>query len=165
MTFVNAIPTKSPATQIARQVHRVGSFALDCDADTAFPFFSPEGEREWMSDWDPKPIFPDQISFCRDTVFRQGAREAVWTIIEVDGKTHRAEYVRFAPASHTAHIVVEVESTTSGRSRVVVSYIVTAFGEDQAMLLDAFSEPAYASKMRDWKQRIISCLANQKPRL
>jgi hypothetical protein len=145
----------------ARQVHRDGSFDLECDADTAFPFFSPEGEREWVTGWDPKPVFPGQIVFDRDAVFREGTPEAIWTIIDVDWQSHRAEYVRFAPASHSAHIIVTVESTESSRSQVIVSYTVTAFGANAATLLEAFSAPAYAAKMQDWKRRISGLLASR----
>jgi hypothetical protein len=149
------------ALEHARQVHCDGSFDLECDADTAFPFFSPEGEREWVTGWDPKPVFPEQIVFDRDAVFREGTAEAIWTIIDVDWQTHRAEYVRLAPASHSAHIIVKVEATESSRSQVSVSYTVTAFGENAAALLDAFSEPAYAARMQDWKRRICGLLASR----
>jgi hypothetical protein len=146
-----------------RQVHRTGNFDLDCDAETAFPLFSPEGERDWVSDWDPKPVFPGQIAFARDTVFREGkgADEALWTIVDVDWQIHRAEYVRLAPASHSAHIIVEVEATGSSRSHVVVTYVITAFGDDESQLLAAFSEHAYAVKMREWKQRITASLVSR----
>lgn len=148
----------------AQQVRRSGRFDLDCDPDTAFPFFSPEGEREWVSGWDPKPVFPDQIAFDRDTVFREGTPEALWTIVDVNWRMHRAEYVRLAPESHGAHIIVQIESSEAGRSHVSVSYTVTAFGNDQARVLQGFSEDAYAAKMSEWKKRIADCLANRKPR-
>jgi hypothetical protein len=148
----------------AQQVRRSGNFDLACDADTAFPFFSPEGERDWVGGWDPKPVFPDQIEFDRDTVFREGALEALWTIVDVNWPTHRAEYLRLAPGSHSAHIIVQVESSEAGRSLVTVSYAVTAFGDDQARLLQTFSEDAYAAKMCDWKKRISDCLADRKTR-
>lgn len=156
----SAVPANTVRPQQARCT---GEFDLDCGADTAFPFFSPEGERDWVSDWDPKPLFPDQIAFARDTVFRQGkgTDEALWIIVDVDWQIHRAEYVRIAPASHSARIVVEVETTESNRCHVVVSYVITAFGENQACLLDTFSEAAYAAKMREWKQRISACLAHR----
>jgi hypothetical protein len=155
--------TMLPSSTSAYQVCRTGSFGLDCDPETAFPFFSPEGECRWVSGWDPKPVFPDQIAFARDTVFREGkgTHEAVWTVVDVDWRIYRAEYVRLAPASHSAHIIVKVESTESSRSHVIVSYTVTAFGEDAATLVDSFSEPAYAAKMRDWKKRITGCLASR----
>jgi len=148
----------------AQQVSRTGSFDLPCDADTAFPFFSPEGEREWVQGWDPRPVFPSKIEFARDTVFREGRgdEEATWTILDTDWQAHRAEYVRVAPHSHAAHIVVKVEALSGGRSKVVVSYSITAFGKSPEGLVAAFSEEAYAAKMRDWQQRISACLKGRK---
>ena len=150
----------------AQQVSRSGSFDLPCSADTAFPLFSPEGEREWVKGWDPRPVFPNRIVFGRDTVFREGNadEEAVWTIIDANLQTHRAEYVRLAPASHAAHIVVQAEPVGPERSHVVVSYTVTAFGEHAATLLEAFSEKAYEAKMRNWREQISAYLENRKSR-
>jgi hypothetical protein len=56
-------------TTAAQQVSRTGSFDLPYAADALFPLFSPEGEREWIKDWNPRPVFPDSIAFRRDTVF------------------------------------------------------------------------------------------------
>jgi len=152
-TAIASITSQSAAAQ---QVSRTGSFDLTCSADTAFPLFSPEGERNWVKDWAPRSVFPDTIVFSRDTVFREGSagEEAVWTILDADRQTHRAEYVRVAPASHTAHIIVKVEPIGPARSHVVVSYTVTAFGQDAATLLEAFSEKAYAEKMLSWQRQI-----------
>jgi hypothetical protein len=146
-----------------QQVCRTGGFDLGCDVDTAFPLFSPEGERGWVDDWDPRPIFPDQIAFSRDTVFRQrmGAEEALWTVVDVDWHAHRVEYVRFAPASHSAHIIVKLEPAEAGGTHVIVSYAVTVFAADQTRLPDLFSEDGYAAKMQNWKHRITTLLANR----
>ena len=140
----------------ARQVRRSGDFHLDCSAESAFPLFSPEGEREWIKEWNPQPVFPDTIEFRRDTVFRQGdgVEEAVWTIVDADWQTYRAEYVRVAPASHTAHVVVQVDPVDSQHSHVVVSYTITAWGEHGGSVLEAFSEDTYASRMRNWQRQI-----------
>ncbi len=160
VTFASAVF----AQDAAQQVSRTGSFELPCVADTAFPLFSPEGERDWVKGWDPTPVFPGRIEFARDTVFREGSagEEAVWTIVDANWQTHRAEYVRLAPHSHTARIVVNIEPLAGERSRVVVSYTVTAFGEHASSLVAAFSEEAYAAKMRDWQQRIVVYLDSRK---
>ncbi len=148
----------------ARQISRAGSFELPCSADVAFPLFSPEGERDWVKGWAPTPVFPERIEFARDTVFREGSagEEAVWTILAADWQLHRAEYVRLAPQSHTARIVVKIEALDPGRSRVTVSYTITAFGEEAASLMEAFSEEAYAAKMRDWQKQISTYLESQR---
>ena len=148
------------ARETAEQVSRTASFELPCDADTAFPLFSPEGERDWVKGWDPRPVFPERIAFARDTVFREGkaGEEAVWTILDADWKTHRTEYVRVAPGSHTARVVVKIESLAGERSKVVVGYTVTAFGKQGQNLLAAFSEESYLAKMRNWQEEISAYL-------
>ena len=153
-----------PSITDAQQVSRTGGFDLDCAADTAFPLFSPQGERGWIQEWDPRPVFPDTIAFRKGTVFRQGTGEehAVWTILDADWRQHRAEYLRVAPASHTAHIVVRVDARGAKRSHVIVSYTVTAWGEHAGALLEAFSENAYATRMRDWQRMIGECMGKRK---
>lgn len=145
----------------AQQISRSGEFSLACSAEEAFPMFSPEGERTWVPGWNPQPVFPGTIDFSRDTVFRQGDgdEETIWTIVDVDVESHRAEYVRVAPASHAAHIIVKVHPLDSENCRVTVAYTVTAFGKEST-LLEAFSENAYAEKMRNWRRQITACLEN-----
>jgi hypothetical protein len=145
----------------AQQVTRSGGFDLLCSANTAFPLFSPEGERLWIKAWNPRPVFPDTIAFAPDTVFREGEAndEAVWTILDADWQRHRAEYVRLAPTSHTAHIVVKIEEQASDRCHVVVHYTVTALEDHATTLVESFSELAYAEKMRAWQRQITAYLA------
>jgi len=147
-------------TQAVQQTRRTGEFDLMCSAGAAFPLFSPEGERKWIREWNPRPMFPDTIEFRQDTVFREG--EAVWTIVDADWQTHRAEYVRVAPSSHTAHIVVKVDAAGADRSHVKVSYTVTIIGEQGASLLEAFSEAEFAAKMRRWQKQIGEHLESKK---
>lgn len=155
----------APPQETAQQVSRTGGFDLPCSPDVAFPLFSPEGERVWVTGWDPRPVFPETVAFQRDTVFREGSagHEAVWTILDADWQAHRAEYVRVAAASHAARIVVQINPSGPGRSRVVVSYTVTAFGKDAATLLESFSETAYAAKMQNWQRWISAYLDTSKP--
>lgn len=146
--------------ETAEQVMRTGSFELPCKPQAAFPLFSPEGEKKWVPGWDPHPIFPVTIAFARDTVFREGKgdEEAIWTIIDADCQTRRAEYVRLAPASHTAHIIVQVDALGQDHSKVTVSYTVTAFGEHANTLLESFSEGTFAKKMQNWQRWITTHL-------
>jgi hypothetical protein len=143
-------------TQVPEQVVRSGEFELRCSAEVAFPLFSPEGERVWIKDWDPRPVFPASIEFRADTVFRQGEGDgnAVWTIVDVDWSSHRAEYVRVAPASHAAHLWVKINDVGSERCRVHVEYRITAFAEHGYSLLQTFSEGAYVTRMQNWKRQI-----------
>jgi len=157
---MNETCLNSAAQANAQQASCTGGFELACSADTAFPLFSPEGERAWAVGWDPQPVFPDQIVFERNTVFRLGTgnEEAIWTILDADWHTHRAEYVRLAPASHTARIVVQVDPLGVDRCHVTVSYVVTAFGAQAPAQLEPFSEASYAERMLSWRAQIQACL-------
>ena len=154
--------TRLSTTNTVQQVVRNGGFDIECDADTGFPLFSPEGEREWIKTWNPQPVFPEKIVFQRDTVFREGEQEAIWTILDVDWQKHLAEYVRVAPGSHTAHIIVQVDPSTPEHCKVAVGYTVTAFGERASSLLEAFSEEAFTTKMRNWQHQISESLKLRK---
>lgn len=151
-----------PTATAAQQVSRSGGFELSCSAEVAFPLFSPEGERRWIREWhwDPQPIFPETIEFRRDTVFRQGqgGDAAIWTIVDVDFENYRAEYVRVAPPSHAAHIVVRVVATGPTNCRVTVEYTATAYAEAGYSLLESFSETSFSAKMQSWERQIESCL-------
>jgi hypothetical protein len=158
-TRMAVLTSDIPRNEHARQISCKGSFELGCSAEVAFPLFSPEGERDWVTGWNPRPVFPEKIAFQRDTVFREGNgdNDAIWVIVDVDWRTHRAEYVRVA-ASHSARIVVEVEALEVQRSKVTVSYTVTLFGPNTETLLESFSEGAYAEKMQEWQRRIETFL-------
>ena len=167
MSHTNAMHTSNAAAAAsvtseqgtAQQVNCTGSFDLPCRADHAFPLFSPEGERHWVKGWDPRPVFPETIVFGRDTVFTEAhsGEEAIWTIVDVDWQTHRAEYVRFAPASHTARILVKIDSVAERAtlpSRTPSPHSAT----NASTLLESFSESAHAARMKDWQHQIAAYL-------
>jgi hypothetical protein len=145
----------------AQQITRTGSFTLSCSTDRAFPLFSPEGERLWIKTWNPQPIYPDTIEFRRDTVFREGDefQESLWSILDADPHAHRAEYVRHAPNSHAAHIIVKIDPASPG-CQVTVTYTLTVFGPNADELLAKFSDSAYAERMRNWQRQLTEYLAN-----
>lgn len=155
MATAELIPTK------AQQISRSGGFELPCSADAAFPLFSAEGERLWIKEWNPRPIFPDTIEFRRDTLFSQGEgiELATWWTVDVDWNRHRAEYVRVAPESHAAHIIVKVDANGPHRCYINLDYTVTSLTEQGEAALHSFAEGAYATKMRNWQRQISDYLA------
>jgi hypothetical protein len=113
--------------------------------------------------WDPVPVFPGTIEFARNTVFRttSSGGEALWTILDADFPARRAEYLRVAPESHTARIVVTIDPLGETRSQVTVNYIVTTFGERAANVLQDFTEQSFATKMIQWQQKTSACLERE----
>lgn len=160
---VSELVRRAGATFTAEQVTRSGGFDLACDANTAFPFFSPEGERGWVDGWDPQPVFPAaaEVAFASNAVFRleMGGERSVWVVLDVDHQTHVAEYVYVVEGSRVPRVRVEVTAVAEQRCRVAVSYTITALSEAGNEYVRAFTEEAYAQKMLDWQRRVSAVLA------
>ena len=141
--------SKEPTGQVAVE----GSFDLDTSADRALQFFTPEGERAWVKDWNPKPVYPPAVVFRRNAVFRvdQGEERSLWTILEADVQRHTAEYVYVVEGERLSRVRVEIEPLDAKHCRVRVRYVHTATSEKGVQFMARVTEQAFAEKMRDWQ--------------
>ena len=145
----------------AVRVNQKGSFELAMDADRAFPLFSAEGERLWVPDWDPTPVFPVDgvVRWQTDavwTILREGEILTWWTV-EVDKANRRASYVHFS-TGRAVRVNVKVESTGSHTCRVSVEYLITATSpEGERHVRGACT---MESRMASWKSLIETALPN-----
>jgi hypothetical protein len=141
------------------QVALKGSFDLNTSADKALPLFTPEGERAWVKDWNPKPVYPPQagVAFETNAVFwvDQGSERSLWTILEADPQKHTAEYVYVVQGERLSRVRVEIEPLDAKHCRVQVRYVHTATSEKGLQFVASVTEDAFAQKMRDW-QRMVS---------
>ena len=151
--------TATIADSSAVRVEQQGSFELSIGADAAFPLFSAEGERLWVPDWDPKPIFPvdDVVRWQKDavwTIVRDGELLTWWTV-EVDRANLQASYVHFS-TGRAVRVTVRVERLSSKTCRVHLQYLITATAaEGEHHVREACSIEA---RMASWKQLIESAL-------
>jgi hypothetical protein len=149
----------SMSKKATAQVVREGSFKVDASADKALAFFTPEGERAWVKDWNPKPVYPPQaaVAFQTNAVFRvdQARQHSLWTIIEADLQQHTAEYVCVVQNERLSRVRVEIEPLDLTHCRVRVHYVHTATSEKGLNFVASVTDEAFAQKMRDW-QRMVS---------
>jgi hypothetical protein len=147
------------------RVIREGSFELDISAYKALPFFTPEGERAWVKDWNPKAVYPAQsgVAFETNAVFRldEDEERSLWTILAADLAKHVAEYVYVVEGQRVSRVRVEVEPIGAKNCRVHVHYVHTATSEKGLQFVTSVTEEAFTQKMRDW-QRLVSA-ALEKP--
>ncbi len=111
--------------------------------------FTPEGEREWVPDWDPR--YPaGQPSEEPGTVFRTTADgvTSIWVILELDRTDHRASYARVTPGVHAGTVSVECADTRPGHCRVSVGYDLTTLGN--ATALEPYRPEAFVDMMETW---------------
>jgi len=150
--------SKEPTGQVAVE----GSFDLDTSADRALQFFTPEGERAWVKDWNPKPVYPPQagVAFRRNAVFRvdQGEERSLWTILEADEQKHTAEYVYVVEGERLSRVRVEIEPLDAKHCRVRVRYVHTATSEKGLEFVASVTEEAFAQKMQDWRRMVSAAI-------
>ena len=149
----------SQSKKATGQVVLEGSFDLDTRADKALQFFTPEGERTWVKDWNPTPIYPAQadVVFQANAAFRvdEGAERSLWTIVEANLQSHVAEYVYVVEGERLSRVRVEVEPLGAKQCRVRVHYVHTATSDKGLQFVASTTEDAFAQKMRGW-QRMVS---------
>jgi len=144
------------------QVVLEGSFDLDTSADCSLQFFTPEGERAWVKDWNPKPVYPPQagVVFQGNAVFRvdQGEERSLWTILEADEQKHTAEYVYVVEGERLSRVRVEIEPLDAKHCRVRVRYVHTATSEKGLEFVASVTEEAFAQKMQDWRRMVSAAI-------
>jgi hypothetical protein len=137
----------------ARTITCSGGFELPIPATAAGELFTPEGERAWAEDWEPRYPEPGSSAVEPGTVFvtdRQGS-EAVWVITAV-GEAE-ISYARYDPRGVMGTIEVAWEEVSEGRTRVDVTYRSTATEEAMRPELERFAAH-YDSYMEHWREAI-----------
>jgi hypothetical protein len=149
---------KSPGGQVVRE----GSFELDTSADRALQFFTPEGERAWVKDWNPTAVYPPQaiIVFQTNAVFRldKGEERSMWTVVDADLQKHIAEYVYVVEGERLSRVRVEVESLDAKHCRVRVRHVHTPTSEKVRQVVASATEESYAQMMRDWHRMLSTSI-------
>ena len=143
------------------RVTRIGVFRLPIDVHTAFPFFSPEGERAWAPGWAPT-YFTERRAPHSGLAFATDAsgEPTLWLVIRYDAATCHARYARIVPGSRMGTVDVRCAPTADGRTEVTVSYDLTALSEAGSRVLDALTPAAYEAMLREWQSAITTAAAN-----
>jgi hypothetical protein len=122
----------------------------------AFAFFSPEGERRWVSGWAPRYLHPrDTPSAAAGTVFQtnHNNEETDWLVLRYAAEDGIAEYVRITPGSRMGLVTVR-GTERGGVTDVEVSYSMTSLSAAGTRTLEAMTEGSYEAMLREWERLI-----------
>lgn len=137
--------------------HRV---ALPLAATEALELFTPEGERLWIDEWNPRYMFPANGEAIEGMVFitGEGAETTYWTMAEFDIVKNRVRYMRVTPASRSS--VIEVRCIPGGerQCQVEVTYVLTGLTEDGNTAIEAFIGDAFTAMIERWREKILTHL-------
>lgn len=145
-------------------VERSTTIRLPLEPAAALPLFTPEGERQWVPEWDPDPIHAPGGSLSREgAVFRttHGGEETVWLVLRVDPTAGVADYVRMTPGSRLGTVHVRCRPDGEGGSVVEVGYRLTALSPAGAGVLEAVTPEAFAADIGGWETAIEQLLAER----
>jgi len=104
------------------------TFSIEGHVDQVFGLFDPVSERDWVDDWNPVAIFPEELSRAEGTVFtlERDGRTAVWTILRYSPVQHVAEYLVTEYDYQHRWIYVGCSAGTDQTTRVTARYVTTA---------------------------------------
>jgi hypothetical protein len=136
-----------------------GQFELPVNAAEAIGFFTPEGERAWVTGWDPS--YPaGEPAESSGTVFTtaHGDVETVWVIERIDRGAHAAAYSRITAGHHAGTVRVRCDDRPHDRCVVSVEYDMTALQPDHPHVLDAYNDNSFTTMMTEWATRVTAVL-------
>src|SRR6185295_5401785 len=133
-------------------VERTHDFVVDLPRPRAFTLVTPEGERACAEGWDPRYLHPADGRATRGMVFTtgHGGEETLWTMVCHEPDAGVVEYARVTPGSRMGTVRVACRPLEGERTKVTVTYDLTALSESGNEQLRAFDEAGYAAYIRTW---------------
>jgi hypothetical protein len=121
----------------------------------AFRFFTPEGERLWIPEWDPEYLHPPDGALAEGLVFRtrHGGEETLWLVSHCDRAAGAVEYVRVTPESRIGTVSVRLSAAGEGATEATITYRLTSLSPAGDRTLAAF-EAGFPRMLADWETRI-----------
>lgn len=137
--------------------HRI---ALPLPAAEALELFTPEGERLWIAEWNPRYFHPANGETMEGMIFVTGEGDELthWTMTDFDIVGHRVRYCRVTAGSRST--IVEVRCIPDGEQQchALVTYALTGLSEAGNAAIDAYVGDAYVTMIEDWRRKILAHL-------
>ncbi|MFA9564165.1 MAG: SRPBCC family protein [Acidimicrobiales bacterium] len=136
-----------------------GGFGLDLPAQEAIRLFTPEGERNWVTGWNP--IYPaGEPSETPGTVFTtdHGGTETVWLVHMIDTDECTVAYSRLTPGHHAGTVRVSCDDNPRGGCTVSVTYDMSLLPGSNPTELDDYHDRSFKAMMRHWSEAIAQDL-------
>ena len=140
------------------QQRLIGRIQVGLPTDEAFRLFTPRGEQDWVTGWEPRFPAPAPDDTQPGTVFETNAhgQTTIWLVLDRQwGK--RISYARVTPGDQAGTVTIVV-SPTGRHSEVEVTYELTALTGAASSRLREFADnyPAY---LRSWQDAISARLS------
>jgi hypothetical protein len=143
-------------------VVRQHAFQLPIPAPRALQLFTPEGEKAWVPNWNPRFLHPSdgapEIGAVFVTQSDSDTSETIWLVLEHDRSVGQLSYARISPTSRLARVDVSVTAESDRSCRVCVAYEYTALSEAGNTYLMGFTQEYFRSYIDSWRVLILEHL-------
>ncbi len=135
-----------------------GTIHVALPPDHALSLFTPQGECEWVPDWDP--AFPGgEATDEPGTTFVTQHRGSPTLWVIADRTESSMRYARVRPGIHAGMVEVRCEPDEAETgTRVEVTYDLTALGDDEAV---ARFGSRFDAMLTHWEHLIAVALAQR----
>ena len=135
-----------------------GRLHVEAAPERALVFFTPEGERQYVSGWDPEYLHPADGALVEGLTFRttHHGERTLWLVGRCDIARGTIEYVRIVPESRIGTVTVHLSPSGTG-TEVTVSYRMTALSEAGDNALRAFAA-GFDAMLASWERSIAALL-------
>jgi hypothetical protein len=137
-----------------QQVSHSTTIEVNTTPDEALPLFTAVGERLWIKEWDPAYIYPESGEPMQGMIWKTtnaAGIDEIWVTVTYDVEQHAACYVKWSPEKHVTRIDVDCDAIDDDRTRVQVTYTITALSEEGLAQLKHFTKAHYERMIKPWQ--------------
>ena len=144
--------------RVSAHIEVAGTLRVTAPPADAFRFFTPEGERRWVPDWEPEYLHPPDGALVEGLTFRtrHGGEETLWMVSRC-ADPYEVDYVRLTPGSRIGLVSVRLTPDGAAGSDVTVAYRMTALSAPGEATLAAFAA-AFPEYLSSWERSINALL-------
>jgi len=148
------MPRKTGPSFNARHVTRSFDQTIHADPSRVFDLLCPVKEGEWLDGWDYTLLHSESGLAEEGCVFlsrQEGENDTIWIITKRDVQNREIEFVRATPQSRIARLTIAVDEKAANLSKVKITYVITALGEEGNRFLEAFTQENFETAMKFWE--------------
>lgn len=126
-------------------------FDVERPVEATLALFTAEGERAWAPGWDPRLPASGRTEGVGAVFITAHAEQTTWVMVDQDDRG--ARYARVTPGATAGTVTVNVIHADAMRTRLRVTYDLTALSGDCARWLDSFAAD-FADYIAHWEAAI-----------
>jgi len=140
------------------------SFELSIPIEKAFPLFSPEGEKHWVTGWEYRSVAGSK-NLQEDDVFLTSTHnhrttDAIWIVKRYDPEAYIVQYYKIEPEEKIGLITIECTVLSSSTTNVAVTYRYIALSKSGGAFLEKFTGEVFEDFIAEWVKLLENYLEN-----